>query len=65
MNSEDRKCRLKEYHLGVMDPWPYHLTCSSCHAVYSYFDCYTTTGSTRVLRMRYCMRCGAEVTPNG
>lgn len=65
MDSDRNVCNLREYHLGVIDPWPYHLACSSCNAVYDYFDCYTTTGPSRVLRMRYCMRCGAKVAADG
>lgn len=52
---------LREFHRRITDPWPYHIKCTACGVVYDYFDCYTTTGENRVLKMRYCMRCGARV----
>lgn len=55
-------CALERHSVGATDPWPYHLRCSNCHAVFGYFDCYTTTGESRVLTMRFCKGCGAEVT---
>ena len=53
--------RLEEFHLGISDAWPYHLKCTSCGTTFGYFDCYTNTGESRVLKMRYCMRCGAKI----
>lgn len=52
---------LVEHRVGFGDPWPYHLRCTACGAVFGYFDCYSTTGERRALRMHFCMRCGARV----